>query len=317
VERQGAVDPVPIAPQKGLPQGDPASPLRLTVIMAAWVEYMKVKVPEIKVGAYLDDRVFWARGLLAGDLVMEALRANKLFEQAFSMVDNTKKRVIFASTKGARKALRAKAPAAHIHDSVEVLGIMYGFVRGRATKNIGSVLGTADRRARRIGMAGGGVQQRRVMVQALLVSLFAWAGAWNTISKMQVQRINALIENALCGKHIVGRSRYILWTALTPDFNISFAISWATMRLADWRARRLCLGRAGAEPFAGDRLRDVLVQWGWTVGPSGTTLAMQEGPFEVGVDTLGVLKGVARRAWLRTVAAADNVFKLPENQPFM
>eukprot|EP00969_Alexandrium_andersonii_P321157 14190716-Alexandrium_andersonii.AAC.1 len=56
VESAGHVHPDPLAPMRGLPQGDPASPLRLTCVMAAWAAAMAARCPDVKRAIYLDDR---------------------------------------------------------------------------------------------------------------------------------------------------------------------------------------------------------------------------------------------------------------------
>lgn len=62
VEPEGVVDPNPIEPAIGFPQGDPCFPVRFVVIMAAWSAYITSRVPECNVAADLDDRVLWCTG---------------------------------------------------------------------------------------------------------------------------------------------------------------------------------------------------------------------------------------------------------------
>ena len=61
VEFRGAVDPNPIKPSRSLLQGCPASPLLLAGIMTVWAEVVRKRVPDVKMGCFLDDRILWTR----------------------------------------------------------------------------------------------------------------------------------------------------------------------------------------------------------------------------------------------------------------
>lgn len=111
VEHAGAVDARPIIPRRGIPQGCLISPVRMAVIMAVWTYVMHKRHPDCAVGVFVDDRILWQHD---STRFKEAMTTNKELEDAFSLADNFKKRVLFANKAGVRKRLGVSHPSSSV-----------------------------------------------------------------------------------------------------------------------------------------------------------------------------------------------------------
>ena len=141
------------------------SPLRLNVIMCAWVAFMHIRVPELETAACLDDRVLWITGDHCGEILKEVAQANREFELAFHLKDNFKKRMWFANLQATRAELRKNLDGALVVASVQILGITYELGKRTAAHDGSAAMATLQSRARRIAIAGGSFQERKALVQ--------------------------------------------------------------------------------------------------------------------------------------------------------
>ena len=90
IECERHVHPEPMRPQRSLMQGCPASPLRLTVVMAAWVYYMRSRAPTANVSMHMDDRILYQKSR-SMHTIKATMAENAKFEKIFDMKDNAKK----------------------------------------------------------------------------------------------------------------------------------------------------------------------------------------------------------------------------------
>ena len=82
IECELQVEGSPILPLRSLMQGCPASPLRLTVITAAWVYYMKKKAPTARLSVHMDDRILFQEGRSV-DTMTSTMNENAKLERIF------------------------------------------------------------------------------------------------------------------------------------------------------------------------------------------------------------------------------------------
>lgn len=112
----GGVHPVPIRECRGLPQGDPWSPVAMAAVLAPAVRALAATKPGVRQGVYMDDRTALTRSLRELDEVHE-------FWQNFSEISgipgNPNKTQIWGRSQRARRALRGRA---NVTASPEVLG---------------------------------------------------------------------------------------------------------------------------------------------------------------------------------------------------
>jgi ribonuclease HI len=305
VEVAGAVHPEPIMPARSLPQGDPLSPLRLSVLMAAWGAMMTARWPQTRWNVYLDDRLVWCRGPRAVDVLAGVLEENRRFEESCGLEDNAAKRELFGTTPAARRSLQDTFPEGKVVSRMKVLGVMYSFTKRCNTCDVVGAIGKAERRCRRIAIAGGPLAQRRVLVKSLVLSLFAWVGGWNAITKSACRSLNGLIECALLPRRVPGRNRYLFWSVVGPDAAVDYCFVESALRLALWRVLARIRGLEVRDAFESERLKEVLTKLGWRVEADGKHIVTDEGILELGADSWKTVCWAARRAWLRTVAADD------------
>ena len=99
VEYRGAVDPQPIKPVRSIVQGCPASALMLAGIMTVWVEYVKRREPDVRMGVFLDDRTVWARDSGEGveNIIRRVLNKGAGVDKAFGLQEHPDKRSLFAN----------------------------------------------------------------------------------------------------------------------------------------------------------------------------------------------------------------------------
>ena len=176
IEVGGCVCRSAVRPEKSLPQGDPLSPLRLGVLMAAWRHEMRRLHPQISCGVCVDDRVVWAQGRDCVPKLKAALATNASLERDLAMKDNVSKREYFVSNQLQFKrmqTLMGVEPRKH----VTLLGIRFATTGwAHPQHDLSDAFETMTYRAARVQMAGGAARTKRAELQQLVLSLATWVG---------------------------------------------------------------------------------------------------------------------------------------------
>lgn len=307
VEVQGSVHPDPIGCTRGVPQGDPASPLRFCLIVAAWCAFMKARLPGVSFSVYLDDRLLFVSGALGVEtLLQEAVAANTLFEQHYQLGDNAAKRALFGNNAAVRARLAdtfGKAAVPH----VDMLGVKHSLTGPGLVLDATARVAKAIRRSHRIACTGGNTASRRLMVSSMVISLFDWVGAWQRLSKETVQTLLVGIERALLWKPFRGRNRYLMWAFHGPSVHPGFRQDWAALAHLLRFVQRRIAGRSlsGADFWRSERLRQACDSVGWKLPASGNVVSTPFGALVIGVDSVAAVRAMAERCWLLQLQRSD------------
>ncbi len=172
---------------------------------------MRIKTPETGFSVYLDDRLLFAKGFGPVAPLAVALEYRAHFEACYQPVDNKDKRAFFGKAPSVRRRLldrSGKLPMGHVN----TLGVAC-FFKGRcAAMGAGERIVEATHRARRIACAGGSAWVWRLTVQASVISMFKWVGAWQPLAKCTFQSWAAAVGRALLRRPARGRNRYLMWS---------------------------------------------------------------------------------------------------------
>jgi ribonuclease HI len=307
VEVNGTLSPQPIRPSRGLAQGDPASPMRLTVLVSAWADLIRTAFPSVHRVAYLDDRVLWTSGAHAQADLADALAWNGRFEQLCGLEDNATKRVLFGTTPAGRRSLALAYPDTQVASQVTVLGIRYS-VKGRElTLDCSALIGKAARRGRRIAMTGGTVAQRRHLASSLVVSLWRWAGSYIDLSAKDSRTLGGSVELAVLGRMYRGRNRFLCWAAgIGSDLCPKFSMWMSALRFVRRRHLEAVRAHEAVTPLDSSRVACVLGQMRWQrIAGQPCQVATPLGPLDLAFDTPAAIVASVRHSWLRWLMTQD------------
>lgn len=326
-EADGHVHGSPIAPTRSLMQGCPASPLRLTVVMAAWVYFVGKREPEMKSSLHMDDRVIWldARAVSRIDLIPRLrtfMQQNEEFEKAFDMKDNAKKRCFFASTSKLREKLKVAYPGTEVAPDIEILGIKFGVTGKRRRIDAKKQMVKARRRMYRIQAAGRTIKDRRTLARACITSLISWTFRWAQLRGETLKSLSSIVERATVGRGNLGRIKALAEALQGQKGSVEFQQTFSRLMLPKHRIKR----RAPRNRwFAGTLLAQAVESLGWTMEADRGKIITKEGPYDPEIDGDTAFRNVAWRAHLDKVrkggvlaaaAADDEYLHLEEHRKF-
>jgi ribonuclease HI len=308
VEYGGWVHPQPICCKRGVPQGDPASPMRFCLLMAAWVAYMGRRAPEANYSVYLDDRLLYLGGVDVVRRLDAALQANTAFEQHYGLVDNADKRSFFASRPRTRRDLEQHAGRA-VQCHVEMLGVKHLLNGKSAFMEVKKIVGEAERRAHRIHLGGGTLKIKAFLLKMLVLSMFSWAGAWMLLTRALTARLARAVEHAVLPGEIRGRNKFLLWKLLGAELHPGFQQMWAAVSHTLQRARRHFSVYGHCSAWKRGCITDAESTWSWT--QHGRNFVTPFGTLTVGVDSAAAFRDVAKRSWHLKMQQDDPKFGIP------
>ena len=149
-------------------------------------------------------------------------------------------------------------------DTFTLLGIQYNLTRPSACVDAEMVSDSIQRRCLKIRLAAQHLGTRIALVHQLVISLFAWSGAYHHFSARTIRTWTTMIETALWGRRAPpGRSRLLFWNSLgAARLHPVFALHFAAARLEWKRQCRRALGLPAATSPA-PRWKAVLKDWKW------------------------------------------------------
>lgn len=299
VEHGGAVARRPICPTRGLPQGDPASPLRPTAIMASWIALLRNELGNNGGAAYLDDRLVWECGKGRAPRRQKVLELSAKWEKLYAFEDNAKRRLLFDSILVGRRALQKRFPTGKVDEEVTMLGIRYRFDGEGVMMNTTAAMEKAHRRLGRIAVVGGALQRKQGLVGQLVMPIFSWCSGRMGLSPADRKLLEKDIERAVMGKELVGRNRFLMWTVILGHrISPLFAEMVGALRVAAARQREWLEGRWTVPPFAGRVVEEVLEMMGWRRDPlQADVVQAPEGPVHLGWESEAAVEQLVIKAW--------------------
>ena len=149
-------------------------------------------------------------------------------------------------------------------DTFTLLGIQYNLSRPSSCVDADIVSDNIQRRCLKIRLAAQHLGTRIALVHKLVISLFAWSGAFHHFSARTIRTWTSMIETALWGRRAPpGRSRLLFWNSLgSARLHPMFALQFTAAR-AEWN--RQCRRAQGlpAATSPAPRWKAVLKDWKW------------------------------------------------------
>ena len=281
---QGIFHSEPICARRGLLQGCPASPALLNAVMVVWVRFVLLQEPRVSLAVNLDDRTMWKKGVNGIHVVTNAMQAGAQVDAILGMELHPDKLNSFTTKQHLTPQLSQiqdvlGAPCSKF----TLLGIQYNLERAGACVNAEKLSFDIHERCRKIRLAAKRLGTRKTLLWQLVISLFAWTGAFHHYDVDTIKSWTSSIEAAVWGrKPAPGRSRLLCWNSLgTPRLHPAFALHFAAAR-AEWQAPVPLGHRCACCCFARPKVeyclqRLELACWGWFVDHS-------RGDFETRVD---------------------------------
>ena len=312
-QMDGCVAGEAVCVTNGLLQGCPASMLLLAAQAATWVMNVKEKEPRVQIGVYVDDRALTAGGEDAVEVLINATKAGDRVDAILGHEKHPNKISSFGRGKKIKKKLHgASSILGKNQQRFVLLGVSYSVEKRKLCQKALKTDLKLRRRIQRIPLATKSFWTRKRFVKKLVLPLVSYTGAWTTPSKTMLASWSSLIEHALVGKPILGRSRYLVWAAtLGSDVCPRFALDREALRHEIWRIRRQNQRKLEnllpvRHRFAG-RWSTVAEKWGWTlVDGTSDCYCTPDGVVQLGADGKPAINAVAARGWERELWQYDS-----------
>lgn len=169
---RGAVQSTPLDSAAGLPQGDPWSPISMSVLLAVAAKHVKSQESQAQTLLYLDDRTIVAK---TWESLQNALTAWDLLSQTTRLRNNQSKQQILARTLDASIHLTLRNISCQT--TAHILGVSMGPVPRGATVEEKARQSKVRHLARRIGI----LPISKLKKNALAVSILAPAAVWGVL----------------------------------------------------------------------------------------------------------------------------------------
>ena len=120
IETGGSVARVPTKPTRSILQDCPFSVMLLSGIMIVWAQQMKLQVPRIQLGVFVDDRTLWTDDTT--ETLRKAVSASKQLDALFGFKNNIDKESFFSNKPWVRQRLKTLGKVA---PAFSLLGVHY------------------------------------------------------------------------------------------------------------------------------------------------------------------------------------------------
>lgn len=298
-EWNGAVAKEAVKVTNSLLQGCPTSMLLMAAQAALWVYHVKRVTPNVKIGICVDDRALRARGPTCVQQLVDATAAGEIVDKALGAQRHPDKLASFGRGRGThRRLVSQRHKLGKVSPNFLLLGIRYSVQKRKVCQAEPRARRNIPRRLRRIRMATTNFWMRKRLLNKLVAPAIAYPGAWTTPTQKQMQAWTTAIENMLLPRQMIGRSPYLLWKILGPEFHPEFMLNRQALRHEMWRYRRIWCGKATWDEFrSSGRWPEICKQWGWRrVGKS--EYVTPQGVLDFGSDGLPAIWNAAKSSWL-------------------
>lgn len=295
---QGSFHPHPVFAQQGLLQGCPASPALLNALMTVWVKFVKRQEPRVSLAIYLDDRTLWMKGGQSLEVVVNAMTAGAQADAILGFELHPDKLASFATKPHLMGRLRTVQDLVGVPtDTFTLLGIQYNLARPSACVDAEKVSDCIQRRCLKIRLAAQHLGTRIALVHQLVISLFAWSGAFHHFPARTIGTWTSMIETAIWGRRAPpGRSRLLFWNSLgSARLHPKFALHFTAARTEWIRQCRRAQGLPAAHSPA-PRWKSLLKDWKWRIDDG--LWYTPAGVLKPGWMTLKSLQKAAIHSWL-------------------
>ena len=263
----GVFAPRPVQAGCSLLQGCPFSPLLVNSMMAAWSLHVRCRVPDIRMGIFLDDRTLYTKGTRAVTRLVEAATAGQEADAAMGFALHPDKLASFGCHVQQREVLLEYADVLGVPQTdFLLLGVNYRLEGHQAFAARGV---TEALRSRAANQQGGGNY-----FHASSVGQFAdgfEVSLQGTVDSVQQDERAGLwahqVEAAVWGGPLVtGRSAFLLWTFVGVDLRPEFAMLATVLK------------KECGEGSPGPQVATALTRLGWRT--RGTFFVTQLGTFD-------------------------------------
>jgi len=297
IESSGCVARNPTRPTRSILQGCPFSVMMLSGIMTVWCQQMKLKVPRIQLGVFVDDRTIWTEDNTA--TLKLAVHTSQQLDAIFGFKNNVEKESFFSNKPWVRQRLKSLGKVA---PAFTLLGIHYCInMRAscveskRITERVLLILS-------RIGFLIRSRDRRRHLVASLVIPAIVWASFWMQPSKKMLQKWTAAIERCILGHIAPGRSPTLVWALLGLRVHPAFQSLLQGLRNLRWQHLHFC--QHTKDLYVTPVSQRLLDRIGWNVSVSGN-VHTPHGTLNFECDSLKSITALAEQDWLKSLWASD------------
>ena len=281
--------PVPVG--SSMPQGDPASPLGLIVVLSQAVQAVENEV-NIKQSVFLDDRI------LIGSSVQQVLRGFRLWKQwsrRLGFVENESKIVALAQNGFQRHAfIRGGLQEHQVQSQIRILGVDFLAATCVDLGNAGSArIDESVKFAQRLARVPLPLNVRSNLFRTRIIPKVSWGWLFRDFRIQDLNRIFKVFRKIAYIHRMASRDLRVLLEghAFCPRF-VAFGASLKALKTA------VSLGfcRVGSWP---KRVDKVLQEFGWTSPNPLCWWHASEGSIDLVSDNIDQIMHKVRNSWRR------------------
>ena len=281
--------PVPVG--SSMPQGDPASPLGLIVVLSQAVQAVENEV-NIKQSVFLDDRI------LIGSSVQQVLRGFRLWKQwsrRLGFVENESKIVALAQNGFQRHAfIRGGFHEHQVQSQIRILGVDFLAATCVDQGNAGSArIDESLKFAQRLARVPLPLNVRTNLFRTRIIPKVSWGWLFRDFRIQDLNRIFKVFRKIAYIHRMASRDLRVLLEghAFCPRF-VAFGASLKALKTAV----SLGLCRIGSWP---ERVNKVLQEFGWTRPDPLCWWHASEGSIHLVSDNIDQIMHKVRNSWRR------------------
>ena len=297
IETAGSVARTPTRPTRSILQGCPFSVMLLSGIMTVWARQMKLQVPRIQLGIFIDDRTIWTEA--STNTLRKAIQTSQQLDALFGFKNNVDKESFFSNKPWVRQRLKALGKVA---PAFTLLGVHYcsGMhvpcaEAQRITERILLLLS-------RIKFLIKSRERRRYFITSLVIPVMVWSSFWTQPSKKTLTKWTSAIERCVLGHIAPGRSPTLVWALIGLKLHPHFQSFIQGLRNLRWQ--KLHLNNATDAVYTTRSLNSILRKLAWNVD-NKSNLITDQGTLSFETDSFKSICGFAQQAWFREMWKVD------------
>jgi hypothetical protein len=269
----------------------------LSGIMTVWARQMKLQVPRIQLGIFIDDRTIWTEA--STDTLRKAVQTSQQLDALFGFKNNVDKESFFSNKPWVRQRLKALGKVA---PAFTLLGVHYcsGMhvpcaEAQRITERILLLLS-------RIKFLIKSRERRRYFITSLVIPVMVWSSFWTQPSKKTLTKWTSAIERCVLGHIAPGRSPTLVWALIGLKLHPHFQSFIQGLRNLRWQ--KLHLSNATDAVYTTRGLKSILRKLAWNVD-NKSNLITDQGTLSFETDSFKSICGFAQQAWFREMWKVD------------
>ena len=246
-------------------QGCCASPALLAGLMYMWGHTVLQVSPYVKLSVYIDDRTLWCRRRQGVEDLRRAIQVTMQLDSALGFSFHSNKCQFFGCGVVSQRALHNVSEDLQLRWPVvgtfKLLGVHYNLlVETKFFPFSDKLQLLVLRRLSRIKLIEVPRRTKIKAVRMMVISLFSWSGAWQSLTKKVLGQWRIAIEKAIMSP-VRHRFRFLLWAAsLGPYVDPEFCLNFEALRHQQWKCSSRA-PRAIDRTSVSSRLNQVLASW--------------------------------------------------------